>query len=304
MRSIIIPENYKYIAVFLTMRCNLNCSFCLNSIDKSRDFNRLKFKEIGGQEWVNSLNRIQTRPDIPITFCGGEPFLHKDFLHILTYLKPELSIDILTNLNWGESNIQKFVREIDPERIKRNAPYPPIRVSYHPEQMGDGESLIKNVKLLQEAGFSIGIESVMYPHPSQIEAIEQMAIKCRNNGISFRPKSFTGVYEGRDDIGRSFSILHGNYSKYPGCTLNSELKSCLCKTSEFILGPDGNVYRCHRDLFSEEFPIGNISDPNFELQDAFRQCNKYGQCHPCDVKVKTNSKQELGHTSVEIKDIQ
>lgn len=303
MRLITIPENYKYIAVFLTMRCNLNCSFCLNSIDKNRDFNRLKFKEIEGQEWVNALNRIQARPDIPISFCGGEPLLHKDFIHIINYLKPELNIDILTNLNWGESNIRKFILEVDPERIKRNTPYPSIRVSYHPEEMGDGENLIKNVKLLQDAGFSIGIESVMYPHPNQIEAIEQMAVKCRNDGISFRPKSFTGVYSGTDDLGRPFSILHGNYSKYPGCTLNNELKSCMCKTGEFILGPDGSVYRCHRDLFSEEFPIGNITNPNFELQDSFRPCNKYGQCHPCDVKVKTNYKQELGHTSVEIKDV-
>ena len=39
------------------------------------------------------------------------------------------------------------------------------------------------------------------------------------------------------------------------------------------------------------------------VKNEFRKCEKYGQCHPCDVKLKTNYKQELGHTSVEIKDI-
>jgi len=42
----------------------------------------------------------------------------------------------------------------------------------------------------------------------------------------------------------------------------------------------------------------------FQIENKFRECSKYGQCHPCDVKVKTNFKQELGHTSVEIKNIQ
>lgn len=74
-----IPEEYKYIATLITMRCNLNCSFCLNSLDKNKEFNRNKFKEISGEEWVNALNKIDSRPDVPITFSGGEPFLHKDF---------------------------------------------------------------------------------------------------------------------------------------------------------------------------------------------------------------------------------
>ena len=78
----------------------------------------------------------------------------------------------------------------------------------------------------------------------------------------------------------------------------------LNKTKELLIAPDGRVYRCHSDLFAEENSIGNITDPEFQIEDKFRPCDKYGKCHPCDVKMKTNYKQELGHTSVEIKDIQ
>ena len=99
MKKIKIPKDYKYICAFLTMRCNLNCSFCLNSIDKNKDFNRTKFKELSGKEWVDALNRIKSRKDIPITFSGGEPFLYKDFIYILNNIKPELNINILTNLS-------------------------------------------------------------------------------------------------------------------------------------------------------------------------------------------------------------
>ena len=43
-KKVKIPEQYKYICAFLTMRCNLNCSFCLNSLDNNKKFNRDKIK--------------------------------------------------------------------------------------------------------------------------------------------------------------------------------------------------------------------------------------------------------------------
>lgn len=302
-KEIELPEGYKYIGVFITMRCNLNCSFCLNSLEKNKEFNRLKFREISGEKWINALNRIKSRSETPITLSGGEPFLHPDFIYIINNLKPELSIDILTNLHWGEQGIKKFIQEIDSKKINRNSPYPSIRVSYHPEQMEDGETLLKNAKLLKDAGFNIGIYSVQFPSPKQLQAITQMQFKCASEGILFRIKDFTGKYEGIDDKGNPFSILYGDYSKYPECISLDELKSCLCKNSDLLIGPNGNVYKCHRDLYLEEFPIGNLLDDNFQIENKFRECFKYGECHPCDVKVKTNYKQELGHTSAEIKDV-
>jgi len=293
-KKVVIPDTHKYIAIFLTMRCNLNCSFCLNALDKSKEFNRLKFKELSGEQWVKALNKISSRSEVPLSFSGGEPSLHRDFIYIIKNLNSDLNIDILTNLQWNEEKVNDFIREINPEKINRQAPYPPIRVSYHPEQMGAGDLLIKNAEKLKQAGFNLGIYSVLYPHPKQLESITQMQFRCREVGVDFRVKDFTGTYKGE---------LYGNYSKYLGSVGSDKLKECLCKTSELLIAPNGNVYRCHRDLFAEENPIGNITDPEFEIQNAFKYCDKYGDCHPCDVKVKTNYKQELGHTSVEIQDV-
>jgi radical SAM protein with 4Fe4S-binding SPASM domain len=299
MKEIKIPEKYKYIAAFISMRCNLGCSFCLNAFNKN--FSR-NYEEISGEKWVDALNKINPKKGIPITLCGGEPSLHKDFIDIINNLKPELEIDILTNLQWSKSKFNNFIKYVNPDKIKRDSIYPSIRVSYHPEQMGNGDKLIENVLMLKKEGFDIGIESVMYPLGETLSAIEQIAIKCRNKNISFRPKSFTGKFEGLDDKGNKFSIKYGNYSKYENSAFNEEISlDCLCKTSELILGPEGNVYRCHRDLFAREYSIGNITEPNFQIKNIFRECSKYGQCHPCDVKVKTNNKQKLGHTSVDIK---
>ncbi len=289
MKPIKLPETYKYLAVFLTMRCNLNCSFCLNAFDKS--FDRKNFlDELTGGEWVKALNRIESKPTVPITFSGGEPGIHKDFIYIINNLKKELDIDILTNLTWG-GNLDKFIEQIDPERLKRTAPYASIRVSYHPEEM-DIYRLIKDVKKMQDAHFSIGIWSVLYPSNKQLSAINRAQFICRNNGIDFRLKEYTGEYKGE---------MYGNYSKYLGALEQKFRKKVLCKISELIIGPNANVYKCHRDLYAEEHPIGNLLDNNFQIEDIYRECNNFGYCHPCDIKVKTDYKQKLGYTSVNIK---
>lgn len=300
MKPLEIPKEYKYIAAFLTMRCNLSCSFCLNTFDK--EFTR-KRKEISGEEWVNGLNRIEPRSDLPITLSGGEPFLHRDFIYIINHLRNDVNIDLLTNLNWGEDGLERFISEVDPNRINRISPYPSIRVSYHPEQMGSGEELVRNVKKLKNVGFKIGIYAVQYPSSKQLEAITQMQFRCANEGILFRVKDFTGKYEGSDDKNNRFSILYGDYSKYPNSSFNEKAKNCLCRTSELLIGPEANVFKCHSDVYIGKKAIGNILNEDFRIEYIFRQCNEYGHCHPCDVKAKTNSKQELGHTSVEIKNV-
>ncbi len=301
-KEIKLPDSYKYIAAFLTMRCNLNCTYCLNDFDKGLD--RKSFKEISGEKWVDALNKINSRPEVPVTFCGGEPFLHKNFIEIINNLKPELNIDILTNLTWGGKGLERFIEEVNPERLRRDANYSSIRASYHPEQMGNGEKVVKNAKKLKKAGFDVGIYAVQYPSQKQLQAITQMQFRCLDSGIDFRVKDFTGKFEGIDDLGNPFLITYGDYSKYSGCSFQKTTKECECKTSELLIGPNGRVYKCHRDLYSEEFPTGNITDKDFKIQDRFRHCEKFGQCHPCDTKVKTNYQQNLGHTSVEIKNIE
>jgi len=61
-----------------------------------------------------------------------------------------------------------------------------------------------------------------------------------------------------------------------------------CRTTELLIDPGGDVFRCHRDLYSGETPIGNILDPEFYIDEGFRECDSYGFCNPCDVKLKTN----------------
>lgn len=283
-KPIVIPDHYNYIGVFLTLACNLRCSYCINHFGKEGFEKHM----LSGPEWVKALNRIESRPDLPITLQGGEPSLHKDFIYILNNVKPELNIDILTNLQF---DVDEFAERVDPGRIRRDAPYASIRVSYHPETM-ELDPLVAKVLRMQNAGFSIGIWGVL--HPSQEAEVRSAQKKCKSLGIDFRFKEFLGEYGGK---------MYGTY-KYEGSTSQKFEKTVLCKTTELIVGSQGGVYRCHSDLYEGREPVGNIADPAYELEDIYRPCHVFGHCNPCDVKVKTNRFQEFGHTSVDIKEIE
>ncbi|MDD2367009.1 MAG: radical SAM protein [Desulfuromonadaceae bacterium] len=278
--AITIPDRYNYIATFLTLNCNLRCSYCINR------FSDLKApgKMLSGKEWIAGLSRIVSRPDLPVTLGGGEPTLHPDFHEIVNGISEELNIDLLTNLQF---DISRFKAEISPERIKRESPYASIRVSYHPEVM-DLEALVDKVLNLQNAGYSIGIWGVLHPlHEAEVLKARDF---CIGLGIDFRTKEFLGEYDG---------IMYGSYS-YPGAFDKKGVKNVRCRTSELIIGPGGDVFRCHSDLYDGFSPVGNILDPDFYIDESFRSCERYGFCNPCDVKLKTDRFQVYGHTSVEI----
>ncbi len=280
MKPIKVPGNYNYIAVFLTFACNLKCSYCINNFEQKL----IKRRVVPGKDLVIGLNRIVSREDLPVTLQGGEPTLHPDFYYIVNNLKPELNIDLLTNLQF---DADEFIANVDPGRIKRDSPYASIRVSYHPEQM-KLDDLIKKTLKLKDAKFSVGIWGVL--HPASEKVILEAMERCKKLGIDFRTKEFLGGHEGR---------LYGTY-KYPGAFDGKSRKKVKCRTTEFLIDSEGSVFRCHADLYAGKNRIGSILDAGFEIENKFRDCADFGHCNPCDVKVKTNRFQEYGHTSVEI----
>jgi len=281
LKSIIMPKSHNYIGVFLTFECSLHCDYCINYFNKSV----IERGVISGEEFVKGLNRIVSRDDLPVTLQGGEPSHHPDFYYIVNNIKPELNIDILTNIQF---DVDEFIKKIDPNRIKRKAPYASIRVSYHPQKM-DLDDTVNRVLKMQDAGFSMGVFTVT--HPLNEEMLHKMQARCKEVGIDFRTKEFLGKYQGK---------LYGSY-KYEGACEGKFKKKVKCRTTELLIDSEGKIYRCHTDIYNGKNSIGHILEPTFQIDDKFRDCDYFGQCNPCDTKVKTNRFQQFGHTSVEIK---
>lgn len=281
LSPLVVPETYNYIAAFLTLRCNLHCSYCIN---RHGDLHRPDTL-LSAADWVRGLNRIRTRPDLPVTLQGGEPSLHPGFYDIIDGISSEINIDLLTNLSF---DVDEFMNRISPDRLWRNAPYASIRVSYHPETM-ELDVLQKKVLKMLEKGYSVGIWAVN--HPAQSEHIVTAQNECRAKGIDFRIKEFLGNHHDR---------LYGSY-KYMAAISGGSHEQVECRTSELLIDPQGGIQRCHSDLYAGRKPYAVLTDPEFLINDGFMPCSMYGSCNPCDIKIKTNRFQEFGHTSVDIR---
>lgn len=281
---------HNYVAFFLTLNCNLRCPYCINLHDRGSRYTKAKGKQLDADEWIRAANRLVLRDDLPLTLQGGEPTLFKGFYKFVNEVKQDIKMDLMTNMTF---NVDEFIKNVPVWRFTREAPYASIRVSYHPGQ-NNLENLIKKAKALQDAGFRIGIYGI--EHPSIRDHIFATKEKCLSLGIDFRTKEFLGVWEGK---------LYGTF-KYEGSVCGERLKRCECRTTELIVDPGGYIYKCHSDLYGGREPFAHVLGEEFTAEeiDKFRPCTAYGDCNPCDVKVKTNRFQIFGHTSVEMRNIQ
>ncbi|MBC7540335.1 MAG: radical SAM protein [Bacteriovorax sp.] len=282
--AIAVPSHYNYVAAFLTLACNLKCSYCINHLSGPAQ----KKGFLKGEEWIQALNRLELPTDLPITLQGGEPTVHPHFYQIVKGLREDIAIDLLTNLQF---NPIEFSKIISPARLKRDSQYASIRATYHPETMAWG-SLLEKVIWMKEKGYAITIYGILHPR-DQVEILRAQA-SAQALGVEFKTKEFLGEYEGQ---------IYGSY-RFQGAVFNKDISKCLCKTSELLIGVDGNTYRCHHDLYNKFNHQGNLLDKSFAINDSFKPCERFGNCNPCDVKIKNNRHQQWDHTSVEIKQIE
>jgi len=283
MRKIKIPKNYNYIGVFISLKCNLNCDYCINA-HRKEDFDR-NYKEMPAKDWIKGLNRLKIK-DLPITLEGGEPTLHPEFYKIVNGIRKNINIDILTNLQF---DVKEFARNINPKRLNRKDKiYIPIRASYHPQRM-DLEETIEKIKFLKDKGFNIGL--FVINHPSQTREIREAHKRCLDEKIYFWVKDFLGEYDGK---------LFGNYM-YKGAVNQKETEYVFCRTNDLLIGPDGNIYRCHKHLYDKTNPAERISSKNLSINNQFRDCYDFGNCNPCDLKIRTNRFLQGNDCNIEIR---
>ncbi len=283
LSTIVLSDEFNYVGVFLTFRCNYQCSYCINKHSGSIRTSR----HLSAEEWIRGLNRFVLKSDLPISLQGGEPTLHPGFYDIVNGIDGGKHIDLLTNLQFSADT---FKAKIRPERLRRDAPYASIRVSYHPQMM-DLDRTMAKILDLQNAGYSIGLFGVL--HPDQEDIILSAREKCRAAGIDFRIKEFLGYHEGK---------LYGEYL-FPEGLDGQEHEPVQCRNSEVLIDPSGFIFRCHHDVYNGVNPIGHILDPELTVQSRFRPCAFFGRCNPCDLKLKTNRFQQFGHCSVEIQGV-
>jgi hypothetical protein len=258
-----LPDSLNYVGVFLTLECNLRCSYCINDPQQTgqRDVlfpiksNSLR-NCLSPSEWARALNRIPYRQDLPITLQGGEPMLYwkSKGLGIILSETPHY-FDLLTNFALKPD---VFFNSLNGQQRKlvRDAPYPSIRVSYHSDEMnrawhGNGfTELVKRCEALRDFGFCVSpvkaesdIGIYMVAHPENRVTAEMESTYAGR--VHFEAKEYLGMHDGK---------LYGHYL-YPFSTdliaagIHPQTLTCECRTSELLVDPLGFVWGCHFYLY-------------------------------------------------------
>jgi hypothetical protein len=181
---------------------------------------------------------------------------------ILTGCPPNLSFDVDT-----------FIQNVSVERFNNTRTFAPIRVSFHGESMAGKEyEILNKINKLELNGFRVGL----------------YCVECDSNKKAI--KFFNQV------AGLDFQIkpLLDNKIKYNDIPLQR-----ICRTNELLLGPDGRVFRCCRDMYKGTGEVGWFDTYDFPY--IFRSCDYGNECHPCDLKVKRDRFGNYGYQSVELR---
>jgi MoaA/NifB/PqqE/SkfB family radical SAM enzyme len=235
------------------------------------------------ENWVQAANRFSAPGSPPIVLQGGEPTLYQGFYDILQHADSGVGFEIKTNLNF---DVEIFKFKVDRTRLLRAG----IIATYHPEESRIW-FIIDQLQRLQEGRYKATLYAVYHP---QFRAKLWLAkIICKLNGFDLIFKPFVGLWKGK---------VYGKM-RYSGAVFSPHLRQVKCRTREILVGPDGSVYRCYADLFMARQPIGHICHERFSEDDikTWRDCDRFGACSPCNIKVKDDPDQEfINYSSAEI----
>lgn len=258
-----LASSYNYIGLFLTMRCNYNCSYCIN-------WKISCFGEALPEYWIESLNNLET--DLDITLQGGEPTLYKGFYEVVNNIPHK--IDLLTNLSF---DIKEFVSKVSVDKFNNNKTFAPIRASFHSKSMVLVETLEK-INFLINNGYRVGLYCIDCNDNSK--AIEKL------KKISWLDLQIKPLLDNR--IRSSEAPEH----RYKG--------SFECRSRELLISPEGKVFRCHRDFYMNGNSVGKISKVEDNWCE-YKICNYSNQCHPCDLKLKRDRFGHSGYRAITIR---
>ncbi len=265
--------------------CNFNCPYCSN--EKSPQNNTCFIGKTNIDKIVDGFNGQGVT--FIVHMCGGEPFMHPDFVELCRRLTEKHYISINTNLS--TKNVYEFCEKIDPKRVDF------INCAIHiveRERLGILDEFIKKFKMLENAGFNVYTTQVIWP--PILKRYDELFDYFKKKGIIIRPRqTFWGWYNS-NYYPSSYApkekqkILHfvkrvqeidkksGFGNNHLSIDLDAKaingfysFKGLPCSAGkEFIrIEYDGKVKRCP----TEKMVLGNIFEEKIKFLDKPAICN-------------------------------
>ncbi|MBC1925432.1 radical SAM protein [Listeria innocua] len=274
--------------IIIYPKCNLKCSYCFYNVN-SLSYKKNKLDLASIQTWIDKSNgQIEN-----VTFTGGEPTLHRNFLEIVSQISDQVeSIKIISN---GTMLTREMAESLKQYKAKIDISLDSITSNLHEEIRGGFKKTINGINIAKEIGILSGINTVLTT--SNLDQVDDLIAfaRLKETKINFSPvdieesnslnllslslqekNSLLRKLENYycDDRNHYFKLfylyLHNN--KLPNFT------KCYFSLRNIILDSDGNFYPCYPRKDIQNSCLGSIFNNSFEDVMLKLQEMKLGSC--------------------------
>jgi pyrroloquinoline quinone biosynthesis protein E len=256
----------------LTYACPLQCPYCSNPVDFSRQRDTLKT-----EDWIRVLQQARLLGAVQLGFSGGEPLLRRD---LETLVAEGRRLGYYTNLITSASGLGE-------ERLKalKQAGLDHIQISFQAgaRELSDFmaateifEHKLAAAKLVKQYGYDIVLNFVVYrDNIEQIEQMLEMAAEVGADHVELANVQYYGwaflnrdrLLPTRDQLQRAEAVAHDYQRRWKGRMrilwvvpdyYEERPKACMNGWGSIFLtvAPDGVALPCQaaRQLPGLEFP--------------------------------------------------
>lgn len=276
-RGYIDPFTLKELWFHTGTACNLQCSFCLEgSGPGDKRLELVKFADV--QPYIDEALTLDVEQ---FSFTGGEPFLAKQLIKILTYAAQFKPCLVLTN---GTDAIQKRMSEVatlmdTPHAVSFRVSLDKPTAAEHDAGRGEGTfvSALKGLKQLYDLGFHISVAR----HMDKGE--NKAAVEAQYRAVFAE----YGLPEDLHMVAFPDFATPGSLPDVPLVTTacmttyqtEESRKDFMCAFSKMIVKKDGQmrVYACTLVDDDEEYDLGADLTESLE----HRVSMKHHRCYSC-----------------------
>jgi MoaA/NifB/PqqE/SkfB family radical SAM enzyme len=205
-----IPKKNKKAIWEITSQCNYLCKYCIFASNANKDYNELSLEEC-----KHVIDELEKNKFYTLKITGGEPFLRKDLLDIITYAKEKkMHVDVSTNASLINDSIAASLKKTNIDMIHVSLDGHNIITQEYIRGENTFNRTIKGIKKLKANGLYVRIGTVLYKNnENNIEDIIKFVIELKADEI---------IFSVMEPIGR----LNGDYTDYKTKT-NDDLKKEL-----------------------------------------------------------------------------
>lgn len=140
--------------VEVTNRCNMRCDYCYAEVNSSR-------VERTAEEWIDVLSGMYDHGLRAVLFSGGEPFMHRGFISLLSWAAPRLVVEINSNGTYINDEVAATLASFDLKLVQISVDSP--TAEYHDSVRGRGThaKAVAAIRRLVAAGVPTQISTVV-----------------------------------------------------------------------------------------------------------------------------------------------